>query len=141
MPLRRTVAFLTWENKYSVGVQALDQQHTTLFDIINELHTAMMQRKAQSVTAPLLRKLADYTRYHFAAEEALLMAKAYPGLAQHRLLHADLVKQVEDFVSRSERGDITLRVDLMNFLRNWLTDHILKVDSSYGSYLAAREAR
>jgi len=132
------MAFLTWEKKYSVGVQSLDQQHTALFDIINDLHTAMMQGKAQNVTAPLLRKLADYTRYHFAAEEALLMAKAYPGLAEHRLLHVDLVKQVEDFVHRSERGDITLSVDLMNFLRNWLTDHILKVDSSYGSYLIAR---
>lgn len=135
------MAFLTWEKKYSVGVQSLDQQHTAMFDIINDLHTAMMQGKAQNVTAPLLRKLVDYTRNHFAAEEALLRAKAYPGLAEHRLLHVDLVKQVEDFVHRSERGDITLSIDLMNFLRGWLTNHILKVDRGYGSYLTARGVR
>ena len=29
------------------------------------------------------RRLSDYTRYHFAFEEALMKAQAYPGFAEH----------------------------------------------------------
>jgi hemerythrin len=46
------------------------------------------------------------------------------------------MKQVEDFAARFERGDITLSVDLFNFLRDWLTTHIQKEDKEYGPWLS-----
>lgn len=64
------MALLTWSSKYSVGVTAMDNQHTVLFGILNDLHSAMMNGQAQKLTGELLRKLVSYTREHFAAEEA-----------------------------------------------------------------------
>ena len=95
------MALMSWNAKYSVGVHALDDQHTGLFDILNELHAAMMKGQAQSLTGPLLKKLVEYTRKHFAAEEAML----------------------------------ALNVHLLNFLRDWLTNHIQKTDHQYGPWL------
>jgi len=129
------MALLTWNSKYSVGVKALDSQHTVLFDILNDLHAAMMKGQAQTLTGPMLRKLVDYTRNHFASEESALTAARYPGLAEHRVKHRDLTRQVEDYSARFDRGEITLNVHLLNFLRDWLTNHIQKVDREYGPWL------
>jgi hemerythrin-like metal-binding protein len=131
----KLMALLTWNKNYSVGVQALDTQHTVLIGILNDLHAAMMKGQAQSLTGPLLRKLVDYTRTHFSAEEGMLTASKYPGLNEHKAKHRDLIKQVEDYAARYDRGEITLNLHLLNFLRDWLTNHIQKTDREYGPWL------
>ena len=135
------MALMTWNSSYSVGVKTLDSQHTTLFAILNDLHSAMMKGEAQTMTGPLLRKLVEYTRTHFTAEEKMLATSQYPGLANHRKLHSDLMKQVEDYSARFERGEITLNLQLLNFLRDWLTTHIQKVDHEYGPWLNEHSIR
>jgi len=132
------MALMTWNKNYSVGVQTIDSQHTVLFDILNDLHAAMLKGQAQSLTGPLLRKLLEYTNTHFKAEEAMMATAKYPGLAEHKIKHRDLVKQVEDYVARYERGEITLNLHLLNFLRDWLYNHIQKVDKEYSSCLNER---
>jgi hemerythrin-like metal-binding protein len=132
---RLSMALLTWNNSYSVGVQKIDSQHNILFTILNDLHAAMMKGQAQSLTGPLLHKLADYTQTHFAEEEAMLAAAKYPGLADHKLKHIELVKQVEEYVHSYDKGEITLNLKLLNFLRDWLTNHIQKVDKAYSACL------
>ena len=129
------MSLMAWNEKYSVGVKALDSQHTVLFDILNELHAAMMKGQAQSMTGPMLRKLVEYTHRHFTAEEAAMASTSYPGLPEHRVKHRDLVKQVEDYAARLDRGEITINLHLLNFLRDWLSNHILKTDHEYGPWL------
>jgi len=126
------MALLTWNEKYSVGVHAIDEEHTGLFNILNDLHGAMMKGEAQKLTGPLLKKLAEYTKIHFAAEEAMMAETKYPGLVA---LHVTLIKQVEGYITRFERGEITLNLHLLNFLRDWLTNHIQKTDHEYGPWL------
>ena len=129
------MALLTWTSKYSVGVKALDSQHTVLFGLLNDLHDAMMKGQAQSLSGPLLRKLVEYTHTHFAAEEQSLAATKYPGLADHRIKHRELIQQVTEYADRFDRGEVTLNIQLMNFLRDWLSTHIQKVDHDYGPWL------
>ena len=135
------MALMTWTSKYSVGVNALDSQHTALIDILNDLHAAMLKGQAQQMTGPLLHKLVDYTRTHFTAEEALMAKASYPGLADHRKLHIDLMRQVEDYSTRFERGEITLNLHLLNFLRDWLSNHIQNEDKQYGPSVNKHVAR
>jgi hemerythrin-like metal-binding protein len=132
------MALMKWSSKYSVGVKTLNSQHTVLFDILNELHAAMMKGQASSVNGPLLHKLVDYTLGHFAAEEQMMTATRYPGLFQHRAKHHKLTRQVGEFVERYERGESRLNVELLNFLSDWLTNHILKSDKEYGPWLNER---
>lgn len=129
------MALLTWNSRYSVGVKTLDSQHTILFGLLNDLHAAMLKGQAQSLTGPLLRKLVDYTHTHFATEERMLAEARYPGLAEHKIKHSALIQKVEDYSARFEKGEITLNLHLMNFLRDWLTEHIQKTDHEYGPWL------
>lgn len=130
------MALLTWDNsKYSVGVKSIDGQHSVLFGLINDLHEAMICGQGQSTVGPLLQKLIDYTQTHFTAEEKMMAAADYPNLAEHQTKHHDLIKQVNGFKSRFEKGEIGLTPDLMCFLRDWLTNHIQKVDHEYSPWL------
>jgi hemerythrin len=129
------MALLTWSSEYSVGVHTLDNQHTVLFNMLNDLHTAMMKGQMNGVTGPLLRKLAQYTREHFLAEEAMMTAANYPGLARHRIQHRDLTRQVEEFVARFEKGESAINIQLLSFLRDWLTNHIQRSDKEYGPWI------
>ena len=129
------MAFLTWSDKLSVGVQTLDEQHTVLIETLNDLHAAMMKGQARAVAGKILNSLVDYTRDHFAAEEAMMEQAKYPALPAHRLMHRELTKQVEEYVARYEKGDITLGVHLLTFLSDWLTKHIQGEDQKYGPWL------
>ena len=129
------MALLTWNDKLSVGVKSLDDQHTILFESLNELHAAMMKGQAKKMTDQLLRDLVAYTREHFAAEESVLKMTKYPALAQHQSRHRELAKQVKDYTQRFERGEITLNMHLLVFLRDWLTDQIQKDDRAYSDWL------
>jgi len=129
------MALLTWNSSYSVGVKPLDSQHTVLFELLNDLHAAMLKGQAQSLTGTLLRKLVDYTHTHFAAEEKMLADSRYPGLADHKIKHRELIQRVEGYSARFEKGEITLNLHLLNFLRDWLTNHIQKMDHEYGPRL------
>jgi hemerythrin-like metal-binding protein len=129
------MSLVVWSDKLSVGVKSIDDQHSVLFEAINDLHAAMLKGQARSVIGALLHTLVDYTREHFAAEEAMMEAAKYPALATHRVKHKELTKQVEEYVTRYESGDITLSIQLSNFLSDWLTKHIQSTDQEYGPWL------
>jgi hemerythrin-like metal-binding protein len=99
--------------------------------LINQLHRAMRRRPGTAVLASTLKELVQCTRKHFETEENLMEKNGYADLAAHRQLHAKLVDQVLDFQKRFDSGVVTVSMDLMTFLRDWLLDHIDKVDRSY----------
>ena len=127
---------LAWSCNYSVGVKALDTQHMNLFEILNELHDAMRVGKGRSVTGPLLENLVKYTKEHFACEERLMEAAGYPELAKHRAAHAALTEKVGAFMARHQKGDGSVNVDLLLFLRDWLKKHIEQEDKEYSLCLS-----
>ncbi len=129
------MALVVWSPKLSVGVKAIDEQHTVLFDSINELHAAMMKGQARAIIGELLCRLLLYTRNHFSDEERMMESAGYPDLAQHRIQHRTLTKKVEEYIVRFQKGDITLSLDLSGFLSDWLKTHIQSVDQSYGPCL------
>jgi len=95
----------------------------------------MMKGQAQSATGTLLKKLVSYTQEHFSAEEAMLTKASYPGLAEHKLKHSALIKQVQEYVTQFEQGGGSVNIQLLNFLRDWLSNHIQKVDHEYTAWL------
>jgi len=122
---------VVWSDKLSVGVKAIDEQHTVLFNTINELHAAMMKGQARTIIGELLCKLLLYTRNHFSDEERMMESAKYPGLAEHQIKHRALTKQVEEYIARYQKGDLNLSLDLAGFLSDWLKTHIQSVDQSY----------
>ena len=83
----------------------------------------------------ILKKLADYTEFHFRYEQDLFDKFDYPETAEHVKIHENLVSQVLEFKSQFENGKASLTMDLMEFLTKWLKNHILETDKAYVPFL------
>jgi hemerythrin-like metal-binding protein len=128
---------ITWDQSLSVNVPDLDAQHRRLVEMINELHEAMTKGQGREALKPLLGGLAQYTMTHFRAEEQYMRTINYPNLPQHKAEHERLVRRVKELTQSYESSQISLTIETMNFLRDWLTNHIRRVDRQYAPSTAA----
>jgi len=129
---------INWDDSYSVHITKIDEQHKGLVKLVNELHDAMSQGAATSVLEKVLGSLVDYTIVHFNTEEELLRSYSYPDLDKHKVEHDKLTTQVKDFQSKFREGKSTITYELMDFLSDWLINHILDSDKKYSAYLNSR---
>jgi hemerythrin len=132
------MALITWNSTYSVNVKEIDLQHQKLVALINQLHDGMKAGKGKEITGKILSDLADFTKFHFAYEEKLFDQTKYPDTVLHKRQHADLVKQVVSYISKFQKGDAILTMELMNFLRDWLMNHIVATDKKYTSFFNSK---
>jgi len=124
-----------WNNSYSVSVAQFDADHKKLFRLLNELNEAMNKRQGEFALKRTLNELLAYSTTHFAAEEAAMTWTAYPDLEAHRTEHEKFRQKVTEFTREFESGAKLLSVDVLFFMRDWLTDHIAKTDKKYSECL------
>lgn len=128
---------IVWTDELlSVGIPEVDKQHKRLVDLLNSLDRAIREHHGSDVACAVLNELAEYTRVHFGTEEALMNASGYPLFEPHRLMHEDLIRQVLDLQGKVASGETRISFELLHFLKNWLTQHILGSDKKFGAYFA-----
>jgi hemerythrin len=120
---------VSWNDKFSVEVPSIDQQHQKLFAMMNELYDAMSQGKGKQLAPEILDRLVDYTREHFAAEEAMMKRANYPDFAAHQAEHEKLKAEVAKMLKDSSSA--ALSMPLLSFMRDWLQSHIVSRDKCY----------
>ena len=75
--------------------------------------------------------LVNYTLTHFSSEEKLMTAHGYPEFAHHKAEHAALIKKVQELGKKLQEGQISLTIEMSDFLSDWVKNHILKEDKAY----------
>lgn len=125
------MALLTWSDSYGVGVGQVDLQHKRLFALVNELHDSMKCGQAKLILGGTLQELVAYTKQHFRAEELLLGSFAYPELHRHKLIHEEFTAKISQFQEAFKAGTVLVNIELMEFLSNWLVNHIQGTDQKY----------
>jgi hemerythrin len=133
--MTKTVVWFPWKDEYSVQLQEIDTQHKRLVQMVNDLQDAMASGQGRAVLGRILDELISYTRTHFAAEERIMQQCGYPDLSQHQEEHRDLATKVSAFRNEFQAGRAAITVQLMQFLKNWLTSHIMGSDQRYSPYL------
>lgn len=129
---------IDWSDRYSVGVFKFDNQHKMLIKQINDLHMAMRIGNGKSSLITVMDNLVKYTVEHFADEEREMQRTNYPDYMAHKREHDKLVEKVQDLRERMSSGKIVVTMEVMNFLRDWLTNHIAKVDKQYSDHLVGQ---
>ena len=135
------MALFTWTDGLSVGHLRIDSQHKTLIGLINELHDAMKQGQAKTVMAKILKELIGYTSRHFSAEEKFMARHGYPHYLAHKAQHAAFINRTLRIQQGFETGNAPLSMDVMDFLKDWLSDHICVVDKQYSSFFEVQGFR
>jgi len=131
--------FYEWNENLSVGVPSIDRQHKVLISLINDLHVAIEGGKGASEAKLILKKLINYAKAHFIYEESLFKGKNYVNEQEHLESHNRIKAKLAELKEKSDETDFDLSQELMNFLKNWLNNHILKEDMSYSDLLAGQQ--
>jgi methyl-accepting chemotaxis protein/hemerythrin len=126
---------LEWDASFATGISRYDEQHKKLFDMVNELADAMQQKRSKEAIGRVLNGLAEYTVNHFADEERSFAQAHYPEEHEHKALHKKLVDQVVELIGKFNAGETLLTQDVINFLQDWLINHIKGSDKKYGPHL------
>lgn len=128
------------DNLYSVGIQEIDRQHKMLVELINQLHNSAIHNVSIETVAEVLNHLADYTVFHFDYEEQLLESHGWPEIADHKKIHKIFTNRIFDYQVKlkESRDTSTIGQEALQFLKDWLMSHIMKIDREYGPFLNAR---
>ena len=123
---------LTFSEKYCTGVELIDKEHRRLFEILadlNELSRDEFLSDKYDAIADIVEELKDYTVKHFQDEERYMRSIGYEGLAAQQNVHQSFIDKI-DAIDLSEMDDKQQEYldELIDFLANWLINHIMKMD-------------
>ena len=125
---------IVWDDKFKIGVEAVDKAHAKLFRIINKLFEISQDASGnQAAYGEGIKYLEAYTMTHFSEEEAYMRSIRYSGYAEHKRLHDNfrnktLVSLKRDLeLSGYSSSTIQRFVGIMG---NWLTEHIMLEDQA-----------
>ena len=137
LPLQDTNLLMRWSDEFSVRVGEIDGQHRHLVDLINELYQAMQAGRGDEVIGAILDELVAYAAAHFSLEEQYMERFRFEGYAAHKRAHEAFVEKVLAVVEAFKAGRAGVTLGVMNFLRDWIVEHILKVDKKYSDCFEA----
>ena len=126
---------ITWSEKFEIADTLVDNQHKRLIEIYNELHQSMEKGKSQAQLITIIGKLIDYTQYHFETEEDIMDEASYPYLLAHQKIHDSFIADVKKFQQRVVKEKELITLEILDFLKNWIENHILSEDMKFKPYL------
>lgn len=129
---------INWDDSIKIGLWTIDTQHERWVGAINNLHEAMLAGQGRNVLRQTLAVMVDYTRTHFADEEELMSAHGYPRYAEHKALHDACIVRVLNLQRRMENGEFSISREVMNYLKDWLVNHIKIADQDLVPFLKSK---
>ena len=127
---------IEWSDNLQMHIRAIDNDHKMLVDIINGLaHDMEAGSPAEHITDHL-NALADYAEQHFRREEGFMEEAGYPSIGDHMKQHQVFTQKIHALVHLNETHPERVEAPaLLTYLKEWLTNHILKSDMHYAPYL------
>nr|CRH05628.1 putative Hemerythrin-like metal-binding protein [Candidatus Magnetococcus massalia] len=134
---------LIWCDEYVTGVQEIDDQHKILVHALNEASEKLSKDFQVSTMEKIVQDLLSYAIYHFETEEELMDEHGYledgQGLYQTHLdQHRSFSSKVVEIHEGLKIGTPVPASELLEFLNQWLVNHILNTDKKLASFLLTK---
>ncbi|MBE7436832.1 MAG: bacteriohemerythrin [Spirochaetales bacterium] len=134
-----TDRLFAWDDKYSVGIRGIDDQHKKLFDIINDLNWAKCNSIGRSFISDILNRLVVYTIAHFSVEEELMLRYNYSQYRRHKTAHENFKEKIGLFIVDYNRGKTEITDEILEYLIKWLQAHTTGEDKKMSQELPIHE--
>lgn len=130
------MALITWTaSQYGTNVGFADQEHQTLFDLLNKLYDEATGGAARATVGASLDALITYVVDHFAHEEREMVAKGFGGYDRHKAEHEALIGICAELQKKFHAGEAEVTEDVGQLVKGWLDNHIPKFDMAYAEAL------
>jgi hemerythrin len=128
------MAYMEWQDSFSVNIKEIDDQHRVLIDKVNILHDAMLMNKGQEIQKETIYGMVDYATVHFDTEENYMQRFHFPDFSSHKAEHDRFTKKALELKERAESNGFILTIEILVFLKEWLQNHILGSDANYAEH-------
>ncbi len=131
---------LEWLDSYSIAIEEIDLQHKKLLSIANELYDLSTgdSSKYKNEVSKALKKLTDYTEYHFSYEEGFQTKYGYPQTDFHKMQHDQFIKQVNAQIQKLTSPSQDDGLSFYDFLVKWVLSHIAKSDKVWADFVVEK---
>jgi len=135
----KSVARIRWTNQFVVDDGVIDEDHKTLFGLINKFNEGIIGFRKPDQMMPLLTSFTEYLQTHFKREEELQAKSGFPFLDEHREEHEALIARLgglkQKALAASEDNITDVAVEIAKFLQDWLTAHVIDNDLPLKPYV------
>jgi hemerythrin len=128
-PLEELKKDFGWKDFYSVDNQYIDNDHKILFDIANEAFKTVDSPDRINKIKTIIKRLYDYMKKHFENEERYMKDIGYHDLEAHKILHDDIIIQLNNFIKQLTQIKLSLfEKELARIIDITLLQHIIQED-------------
>lgn len=120
-----------WDDKYSVGISKIDEAHKEYIDCINKAIAIKENNGNPEELKEVLYGLITLKMIHFSTEEDYMSEFNYPEYQHHLEEHNDFSKKTNAYCKKVDNGELYLLNEMLEFLREWLVDHVLVTDRKF----------
>ncbi|MGM0519989.1 MAG: bacteriohemerythrin [Campylobacterota bacterium] len=131
---------IVWKDSYNTGIEEIDEQHRILVNTINEANIKLQENDSIKTLESITKDLLSYVLYHFETEEDMMAKHDYKSYnnedyEKHMKQHRDFSAKVVSIRDMLSKGKPIEKEELIEFLTNWLVNHINNTDKKLASFL------
>jgi hemerythrin len=129
------MSLLQWKPEYSVGIDAMDDEHREMIDLINETYRRLASDADADQVDECLGKIFNTISMHFALEEKMMRNAHYAELEAHKEDHEELLDQLRDLMDEFTDDRAAGATQLEQSLSDWFSSHFSTFDACLHSQL------
>jgi hemerythrin len=96
---------IKWDDKYSIGISMIDEEHKKLIGILNKAIFAKEHNDNPEEIKEVLGEMDEYSHKHFSIEEAYMIKFNFPEYQSHRNEHLDFTSKTIASYNKLVMGD------------------------------------
>ena len=117
------MSLIEWDEKFSVGIAAVDHEHRELIGLVNEAYERSRGSGANEAALGFLGEIYARISAHFALEEKIMRAMNYGQYAAHKADHERLLDEIRDIMDDYEDEVYGGDEQFARQLRSWFMEH------------------
>ncbi len=130
---------MSWDRDVECGVDAIDDDHRQLMDLMNATYAEMMSGEGLGNPEPLLDKVQALLETHCAAEEQMMVKSAYPQTTNHQRTHRELLERLTLLRRSLQSGRADVGKEIFEHLSAYLREHMLNADIALADHVMGRD--
>ncbi len=130
-----------FDKSLELGVTLIDDQHRRWVGYLNDAWDGLERGEQGKDFFYLLNQLMDYALQHFCDEEALMKQAGYPEYEAHRARHNEITEELFGFDLTLLSNEPDSAEKFLQFMTEWLRNHIDVVDREMADSLRAKGVR
>jgi len=124
---------IKWSPDFACGIKKVDKQHKDLVEMLNDMfnHVSLNEEQEKIYFNSIIKRLIKYVKNHFKTEEKIMLKTNFTGYIAHKEAHEDFVLNILKIVNDFTEGNRFNLLDLTQFLKTWILNHIAIMDRQY----------